>query len=280
MTRLEGKHAVDGFGWRIVVGLATLAMVVLQPSPRALAQAVEGIPPAAAGQSGTLDDVIKGLFDDAGAPAGPDVFGYASVSIGSTPMDDLWRRAAVGAPPELGGEWAALVDRIQDVPVRTKIEAVNSFTNKHIAYASDQAVYGVDDYWAGLSETIAHGRGDCEDFAIAKMQLLAAAGVPQRDLYLILVRDTVRDADHAVLAVRDGDKIYVLDSLDDRVLTADQIKTYRPTISFSGDARWTFGVYNAALDNNPDALDAQTSAVASAQAHQTVPRSMPSLPPR
>jgi hypothetical protein len=43
-----------------------------------------------------------------------------------------------------------------------------------------------------------------EDFAIAKMQILAAAGVPTRDMYLTLVRDLRRQEDHAVLVVRVG----------------------------------------------------------------------------
>src|SRR5439155_18744930 len=100
-------------------------------------------------------------------------------------------------------------------------------------------------HWAGLAETIAHGRGDCEDFAIAKMQLLAAAGVPQRDLYLILVRDEVRQIDHAVAAVRDEDRIYILDSANDRVVSPEQVRGYRPVVGFSGDARWTFGLRGA-----------------------------------
>ncbi len=145
----------------------------------------------------------------------------------------------------LPGAWADLIARIQGLSVLQRAEEVNRFTNHHIAFSDDLSIYGVADHWASLAETIAHGRGDCEDFAIAKMQLLAAAGVPKRDLYVILVRDVVREIDHAVLAVRDGDRLYILDSANDRVLSPEQVNGYRPVVSFSGDARWTFGLRTA-----------------------------------
>ena len=35
------------------------------------------------------------------------------------------------------------------------------------------------------------GRGDCEDYAIAKLQMLRAAGFEDRDLYLVIAKDLI-----------------------------------------------------------------------------------------
>ena len=60
--------------------------------------------------------------------------------------------------------------------------------------------------------TLATGRGDCEDYAIAKYAILRAAGVPAQDLRLLLVRDRAVSQDHAVLAVRDNGQWLILDN--------------------------------------------------------------------
>jgi len=60
--------------------------------------------------------------------------------------------------------------------------------------------------------TLAAGRGDCEDYAIAKYAILRAAGVPAEDLRLLLVRDRAVSQDHAVLAVRDNGQWLILDN--------------------------------------------------------------------
>jgi predicted transglutaminase-like cysteine proteinase len=234
-------------------------------------------PPLTTEQSGAIDDALKNLFADPGPQPGPDVFGYAAVTIGATPMEDMWR-AAIDPAPALTGEWADLVGRIGGLSTLSRATAVNIFVNHHIAFADDLSIYGVADHWAGLAETIAHGRGDCEDFAIAKMQLLAAAGVSPRDLYVILVRDVGRDIDHAVLAVREDDRFYILDSANDAVRSAEQVKGYRPVVSFSGDARWTFGVRTATAVAAGD-IQAQPSADQAAGGGTPAPRVDPSAPP-
>jgi len=186
------------------------------------------------------------LLADPGPPLDPDVFGYQAIVIGPTALDQAWRDAQAPAASPLPAEWAALVARIRDLPLRSKAEAVEGFVNRHVAVATDQEVYGVADHWASLAETIAAGRGDCEDFAIAKMQLLKMAGVPDRLLYLVLVRDLRRSLDHAVLLVRDGGTLLVLDSEAERMRTADEVTDYKPIAGFSGDSRWLFQTAQAA----------------------------------
>ncbi|HEX7760993.1 MAG TPA: transglutaminase-like cysteine peptidase [Caulobacteraceae bacterium] len=143
--------------------------------------------------------------------------------------------------PDHPGAWSALVADVRDLPLTMQVAAVNVWVNHHVAFATDQSVYGVADHWASLAETLAHGRGDCEDFAIAKMQLLAAAGVPAWDMYLILVRDTAHHVDHAFLAVRDDGRYDLLDSNQDGFVAAGVMGAYQPVLAFSAAASWTFG---------------------------------------
>ena len=122
------------------------------------------------------------------------------------------------------------------------LNQVNGWVNRHVEYTEDRAQYGKADYWAGARKTLRSGRGDCEDIALAKMQLLAAAGVPAEDMFLTVARDLVRGADHAVLIVRSGDRYAMLDNSTDEVLDATLGHDYRPILSFGSDQTWLHGV--------------------------------------
>jgi len=240
----QGDGALRRLVW-ITLAFAILAgpaaAMAAEPTPEA-APAAAPAPPA----SDDLDQQLGRLLADPGPPLDPDVFGYQAIVIGPTALDQAWRDAQAPPASPLPAEWAALVGRIRDLPLRSKAEAVEGFVNRHVAVATDQEVYGVADHWASLAETIAAGRGDCEDFAIAKMQLLKMAGVPDRLLYLVLVRDLRRSLDHAVLLVRDGGTLLVLDSEAERMRTADEVTDYKPIAGFSGDSRWLFQTAQAA----------------------------------
>lgn len=169
-------------------------------------------------------------------PAGPDIFGSVALAVASTPLDARWHAAHAEAP--LGsGPWTPVLQAASSRDRSAQIHIVNAWVNSHLAFAEDA---GRDD-WAPLERAFARGHGDCEDFAIAKLQLLQSLGVPRDDLYLVIVRDEPRSADHAVLAVRDGAMLVVLDSRTDRVLRAEQISDYRPIMSYSSSFAWTHG---------------------------------------
>jgi predicted transglutaminase-like cysteine proteinase len=85
------------------------------------------------------------------------------------------------------------------------------------------------------------GRGDCEDYAIAKLQMLRAAGFADRDLYLVIAKDLVRRSDHALLVVRADGRLLVLDNGTDRILDAQDAGDYRPVLTYSATAAWTHG---------------------------------------
>lgn len=168
------------------------------------------------------------------------VLGARSVVIARTPFDSDW--AAIHRPD---------VDSIQNAVAKSgarnafdtyqQVQIVNRWINHNIAFGDDQIVYGRADYWAPTSETLRRGVGDCEDFAIAKMDMLAALGVARADMRLIIARDLVRNADHAVLIVQlDGGSV-MLDNVTDQLLDGRAPNDYRPIMSFSQNAKWVHG---------------------------------------
>jgi predicted transglutaminase-like cysteine proteinase len=89
---------------------------------------------------------------------------------------------------------------------------INRAINLAIRPMSDLAQWGVPDRWSAPLETFATGRGDCEDYAIAKYVALTAAGVAAQDVKLVIVRNSAAGEDHAVVAVRVDAKWIMLDN--------------------------------------------------------------------
>jgi predicted transglutaminase-like cysteine proteinase len=95
---------------------------------------------------------------------------------------------------------------------RARIGVVNRAVNLAIRPMSDLAQWGVPDRWSAPLETFTTGRGDCEDYAIAKYVALREVGVAEDDLRLVIVRDLGLGEDHAVVAARLDGKWIVLDN--------------------------------------------------------------------
>jgi predicted transglutaminase-like cysteine proteinase len=122
-----------------------------------------------------------------------------------------------------------------------KLQTVNAAVNHAIIYTTDKNQYGVEDYWALARETLASGRGDCEDIAILKIWMLRAAGFAAEALTLVVVKEQARDLHHAVLVVRLGGLNLVLDNLTGAVKPDTQIASYQPVVSFSTQGSWIHG---------------------------------------
>jgi predicted transglutaminase-like cysteine proteinase len=196
---------------------------------------------SAAPDEAALDRAIDALLaaaPTAPAPSAPDLFGLTTVRLGGTIYDDIWHEAAASALPDNNAEFQAVVARLCAMPVRERARAANAWVNARIAYAPDPVL---SHHWGNLATGLTRGTGEHEDIAIAKLQLLAAAGVPRRDLFLVLVRDWSRVADDALLAVRDGDAVYVLDSKRDDLLDAVRTDRYFPVVAFNAEGTWLFG---------------------------------------
>ena len=97
--------------------------------------------------------------------------------------------------------------RFRPTPERlSELDEVNRGVNHAIAPATDAEIYGVSEYW-----TIPVDRGDCEDYALLKQQLLMARGWPLNALLLTVVRDEKGEG-HAVLTARTTQGDFILDN--------------------------------------------------------------------
>jgi predicted transglutaminase-like cysteine proteinase len=164
----------------------------------------------------------------------PDVFNSVALSIGRSPLDARWNNVSTAS---VGGGAGAYAASLRDDNVIAKLEAVNGYVNARVRFVSDMVQFGVADRWQLPSETLAHGRGDCEDFAIAKRAMLRAAGVPDRDLYLVVLKDLSRRADHAVLVVRAAGRFLVLDNGTDRIVDSSDVADYKPVLTFAANGK-------------------------------------------
>jgi len=186
----------------------------------------------------TAPEMAAPLATSPRAGAAPDVFGSVAISIGRTSMDAKWR--SVAHTPVNNSVAGEILSRIRGESASSQLQKVNIWVNRQIDFTDDYRS-GAADVWANANESLRSGAGDCEDYAIAKLQILRAAGYDERDLYLVVVRDLVRRADHAVLVVRLDAGFVVLDSNTDLIVAAEAAHDYKPLMSFSGEKSWTHG---------------------------------------
>jgi predicted transglutaminase-like cysteine proteinase len=114
--------------------------------------------------------------------------------------------------PQGARTFLAIVAQGRALSGMARIGVINRAVNLAIEPMSDMAQWGVPDRWSPPLETFTTGRGDCEDYAIAKYVALTAAGIPAQDVKLVIVRNTAANEDHAIVAVRDGGDWIMLDN--------------------------------------------------------------------
>jgi predicted transglutaminase-like cysteine proteinase len=97
--------------------------------------------------------------------------------------------------------------RFDATPARlSELDEINRQVNAAIAPATDLEIYGTNEHWALPSE-----RGDCEDYALLKRQILMKRGWPSSALLMTVVRDERGDG-HAVLTARTAQGDFILDN--------------------------------------------------------------------
>lgn len=117
----------------------------------------------------------------------------------------------------------------------TRIETVHKRINASIRYAPDRAQWGRPDVWTlpfasdgkGAIET---GAGDCEDYALAKVVALLRVGVAVGDMRLVLVHDNSIREDHAVLAVREIERWWILDNRWEALREDRELAQFKPLV--------------------------------------------------
>jgi predicted transglutaminase-like cysteine proteinase len=183
----------------------------------------------------------------------PDIFGTVALKVGHTPLDSRWQRANRAG---VSGAASAYAHSLRGAEETTRLDAINRYVNRRVRFADDERQFGRADVWSTANSTLSRGRGDCEDYAIAKIEMLRSAGISDRNLYLVVLKDLVRRADHAVAVVRSGDHMYVLDNGTDELLDSEKVADYRPILTFSAYGTWTHGyriapVTVASIDRKP-----------------------------
>lgn len=177
--------------------------------------------------------------------------GTRAIPVKRTRFDDRWDRVRRAAPAALMQRQLRSANAAPGLSEADLLARVNQWVNREIAYVGDDRNYRRRDFWATAEQTIARGSGDCEDFAILKMQMLRAAGVDADRMKLVLLRDLAANADHAFLLVdTDGGKL-VLDNVTDRLYDGRRAQAVRPVLSFSADRRWVHAYRTAATASDP-----------------------------
>src|SRR5438067_221299 len=119
-------------------------------------------------------------------------------------------------------------------PARALHGEMNREINIAIRPMRDLDQYGVLDVWTSPLATLAAGAADCEDYAIAKYVALRETGVDERDLRLLVVRDTKLGEEHAVVAARLDGHWLVLDNRRLVLLEDMQLAQYVPMFEIDG----------------------------------------------
>jgi predicted transglutaminase-like cysteine proteinase len=97
--------------------------------------------------------------------------------------------------------------RFEGTPARlSELDQINRNVNTRIAPATDLDLYGVVEHW-----TLPTEKGDCEDYALLKRQMLIKRGWPSSALLMTVVRDEQGDG-HAVLTARTTQGDFILDN--------------------------------------------------------------------
>ena len=181
---------------------------------------------------------VEAALDTVASADRPDVFNSVAVPIVRTPLDGRWSRVEAA---DVGGKAARFAAALRGRDEHAKLDAVNRYVNASIAFVDDSRQFGVADRWDAADTSLSSGRGDCEDYAIAKLAMLRRAGFADRDLYFVVLKDLVRRADHAVLVVRSEGRFLVLDNGTETLLDSATIRDYRPIMTFSAGQRFTHG---------------------------------------
>ncbi len=156
-------------------------------------------------------------------------------------------------------DWKRLLETSASAPAAQKLTWVNDFFNRRIQVGDDQQIWGRPDYWATPGELLGSGRGDSEDFVIAKYFTLLALNIRPEQLRLVYVKphgeNKAGDPVHMVLAYYDspGRDPQILDNRTPEVLPAGKRSDLQPVFSFNSLGVWE-ETANAASSGNPNGM--------------------------
>lgn len=152
-------------------------------------------------------------------------------------------------------EWFNLLQTAKNLSEEERLQKVNQFFNRRINYTDDLEAWGQSDYWATPIESLAKGKGDCEDFVIAKYFTLLNLGIAENQLRLIYVKARLGGVNsqiqqaHMVLAYypnMESDPL-ILDNLINDIRSAARRPDLSPVFSFNGQGVFAGAAANASL---------------------------------
>ena len=164
-----------------------------------------------------------------------DIMGATAIPFGGIEIQEQWeivRKDRLDKNRDLQ-QFIARVRRMEPLKALT---AVNDYVNNNLTYRAD-----TDNAWVTANTTIRGGSGDCEDFAILKMQILHDVGFAEQSLGIVVVKDSQRAAHHAVLVVNVENTWHILDIVDRQVLPSTYTTNYQPLFGFFGEQGFLFG---------------------------------------
>lgn len=175
----------------------------------------------------------------------------AAPDLDKTQALALERYGARGAETVVA--WRRMLEDSRALADTEKVNRVNTFFNRRIAFESDSVIWHQEDYWATPLEFMGRAAGDCEDFAIAKYVSLQLLGVGNDHLRLIYVRakiGTTVSVAHMVLGyyVQPTEEPLILDNLISSVRSASQRPDLSPVFSFNSDGLWVGGATTSSAD--------------------------------
>jgi predicted transglutaminase-like cysteine proteinase len=247
----------------------------------ALAFVIAGLVPAH-GQMMRLDAIPMAKIDRDGepfgratnfAPAGPLWIKWQGVDAGISKDEIALERcrADKAACSPAMTRLSALIAEASALEGRHRFAVVNRAINLAVAYTSDERQFGRGDVWSSPAATLASGRGDCEDYAIAKMFALRASGVAAQDLRLLVARVRGDNDIHAVLAARHDGHWYLLDNRSMVLVEDHNSRDLMPLFAMDaggvrqfGERVMTVAAKTAKPESQPAMMPASAPAFASA----------------
>lgn len=159
-------------------------------------------------------------------------------ALGRVNRENLQSKCSNGQCVGKQQSWHEFVQRMRGVSRYEQMVQVHRWLNRY-KYIEDIDLWGRSDYWATPGEFMTMS-GDCEDYSIAKYYTLKALGWNDADLRLVVLRDTVRNIAHAVLAVNYNGENYILDNLATEPLQDKYLRQYTPYYAVNATSRWVF----------------------------------------
>ncbi len=152
-------------------------------------------------------------------------------------------------------DWQRMLQQAKDLPVNEKLKKVNDFFNQRIEFVDDQSVWSQADYWATPLELLARGKGDCEDYVIAKYFSLLQLHIPNERLRLIYVKAKVGSSSNPILQAHMVLAYYaspdaepqILDNLISEIRPASRRNDLQPVFSFNNQGVFVGVDANATL---------------------------------